>query len=199
MSKILIVDDKYANIVVLRRILAGTPVEIMEAQSGELALELCSEHDFAVVLLDVIMPNMDGFEVAKRLRKNIATHHIPILFITAYDMDDKQVIAAYDELEAVDFIQKPVNNKILLARVKIFLRLWAEKQARENSIIFLAEQKRELKAEVEKRQEVEEQLRLSNEIVTNRSSYRASRVHATMENALDAIICIDTKGRIVEF
>ncbi|MBF0195300.1 MAG: response regulator [Magnetococcales bacterium] len=197
--KVLIVDDQQRNIVVLRRILAGTNVEILEAQTGELAIKLCGEHDFAVVLLDVIMPGMDGFEVAKELRKNVATKNLPILFITAYDMDDQHVVAAYDELEAVDFIQKPLKNKILLARVSVFLKLWAEKKAREDSIVLLAEQKKELESEVIKRKKVEEQLRISHESVTIRAIDRESRLQATMENALDAIICIDTRGFVVEF
>ncbi|MBF0379970.1 MAG: response regulator [Magnetococcales bacterium] len=198
-SKILIVDDQRPNIVVLRRILSVTNVEILEAQTGELALKLCREHDFAVVLLDVIMPVMDGFEVARELRKNEATKNLPILFITAYDMDDQHVVAAYNKLEAVDFIQKPLKDKILLARVSVFLKLWNEKRAREDSILLLAEQKKELEREVKRRKEVEEQLRISHQSVTIRAIDRESRLQATMENALDAIICIDTNGIVVEF
>ncbi len=119
-TKILIVDDHQVNIIVLRRILAIKAVDIFEAQSGEAALQLCLEHDFAVILLDVIMPGMSGFETARHLRNTVATKSIPILFITAYDMDDKQVIAAYANFSAVDFIQKPINDKILLARVNVF-------------------------------------------------------------------------------
>jgi PAS domain S-box-containing protein len=198
-SKILIVDDQQTNVVVLRRILSVTNVEILEAQSGELALKLCSEHDFAVVLLGVIMPVMDGFEVARELRNNLATINLPILFITADDMDDQHVIAAYNKFQAIDFIQKPIKDIILLARVSVFIKLWEEKQARENSIELLAEQKREFESEVKKRKKVEEQLRIGHESITMRAIDRESRLQSTMENALDAIICLGSNGRVVDF
>jgi PAS domain S-box-containing protein len=197
--KILIVDDHPANIVALRRILKKTSLDLFEAESGQIALKLCQEHDFAVVLLDVIMPEIDGFDVAMQLRKNSVTRHMPILFITAYEMDSEQVIGAYDKLDAVDFIQKPINDRILMARINVFLRLYVEKVNRERYIVLLAEQKIELENEVKRRQKAEDQLRLSHENVVIRAVDRESRLQATMENALDAIVCINTTGKIVDF
>ncbi|MBF0455426.1 MAG: response regulator [Magnetococcales bacterium] len=197
--KILIVDDLLTNIAILKRVLSGASAELYEARSGQKALDLCQEHDFAVVLLDVVMPEMDGFEVARRLRNNHLTRNMPILFITAYEMTSAQVIAAYDELRAVDFIQKPINERILLARVFVFLRLHIEKHAREFSIKLLAEQKLQLESEVKRRREVEEQLRLSHENITLKALDRESRLQATVENALDAIICTNERGVVVDF
>ena len=197
--KILIVDDLSANLDILKEILTETKAVVVEATSGEMALELCGQNNFAAILLDVMMPGMDGFEVARQLR-NDATHcNTPILFITAHDMNSKKVITAYDELNVVDFIQKPVDDRILLARVNVFLRLYREKTARENSIELLAKQKQKLENEIVKRQLMEEQLRLSQKNATIMAVDRGSRLHATVATAMEGIVSTNSEGVVVDF
>jgi signal transduction histidine kinase len=121
--KILAVDDKPANLFALAKILDKIDVELFKAQSGKEALELTLDHDFALVLLDVQMPDMDGYEVTELLRSEESTKRIPIIFITAIDRDEKFEIKGY-ETGAVDFIFKPFDERILLSKVKVFVELY---------------------------------------------------------------------------
>ena len=122
-QKILIVDDKPANLVVLRKQLKCLKnVEIIEAGGGNEALTLTLNHDFALAILDVQMPEMDGYELAKLLREEEKTADIPIIFLSAVFSDDFHIYEGYKS-GAVDFITKPFNPEILLCKVRIFLRL----------------------------------------------------------------------------
>ena len=124
---ILIVDDKPANLLALRKILARPGVNIIEASSGNDALALLLEHDVALVLLDVQMPDMDGFETAELMRGNEETKHIPIIFVTAISKEQKYVFKGYDK-GAVDYLFKPLDPDILLSKVNIFLELHRQKE-----------------------------------------------------------------------
>jgi CheY-like chemotaxis protein len=86
--KILVVDDTPANLVAMRRLLARADADIFEASSGNEALALCLDHQFALVLLDVNMPEMDGFEVAEFISENDHLNETPIIFVTAAYADD---------------------------------------------------------------------------------------------------------------
>lgn len=122
-QKILIVDDKPANLVVLRKQLKCLKnVEIIEASNGNDALTLTLNHDFALAILDVQMPEMDGYELAKLLREEEKTADIPVIFLSAVFSDDFHIYEGYKS-GAVDFLTKPFNPEILLCKVKIFLRL----------------------------------------------------------------------------
>jgi PAS domain S-box-containing protein len=122
-QKILIVDDKPANLVALRKQLRCLEnVEIIEAGSGNEALTLTLNHDFSLAILDVQMPEMDGYELAKLMQEEEKTADIPIIFLTAVFSDDFHIYEGYKS-GAVDFITKPFNPDILLSKVKIFLRL----------------------------------------------------------------------------
>jgi two-component system cell cycle response regulator len=125
---ILIVDDKPANLLALRKILAKPGLDIIEASSGNEALALLLEHDFALILLDVQMPNMDGFETAEIMRGNEETKHIPIIFVTAISKEQKYVFEGYDK-GAVDYLFKPLDPDILQSKVNIFLELYGQKDA----------------------------------------------------------------------
>ncbi|MCP4693390.1 MAG: diguanylate cyclase [Desulfobacterales bacterium] len=125
---ILIVDDKMENILALEKFLRKPDLNILRATSGREALSLMGEHDFALVLLDVHMPRMDGFETAERMRGNAETRHIPIIFISDMRKERKHVFKAY-ESGAVDFLPKPVNPDILQRKVHIFLELYKQKAA----------------------------------------------------------------------
>ncbi len=122
-QKILIVDDKPANLVALRKQLRCLEnVEIIEAGSGNDALTLTLNHDFALAILDVQMPEMDGYELAKIMREEEKTADVPVIFLSAVFSDDFHIYEGYKS-GAVDFITKPFNPEILLCKVKIFLRL----------------------------------------------------------------------------
>lgn len=120
--KILIVDDLPANRLSLRRLLAKMDAELIEAASGNDALAACLDHHFALILLDVNMPDMDGFEVAQLLGEDPQSRDTPIIFISAA-YDDMSRLKGYGS-GAVDYIAKPVNDVILRSKVAIFLELY---------------------------------------------------------------------------
>ncbi|MCJ8300327.1 MAG: diguanylate cyclase [Pseudomonadales bacterium] len=122
--QILIVDDVAANRIALRKILRDYDAEIVEADSGIEALKYAVNlKNLALILLDVQMPEMDGYEVAEILREEEQTNHIPIIFITAVHRDESHVLKGYSS-GAVDYIPKPIDPDILRSKVNIFLKLW---------------------------------------------------------------------------
>lgn len=125
---ILLVDDRPENLIALEAILDGLDLHTVKACSGNEALALILEYDFAVVLLDVQMPEMDGYETARLMRGTERTRHIPIIFVTAINKDESHVFKGY-ESGAVDYIFKPLDADILQAKIKVFLDL--DRQRRE--------------------------------------------------------------------
>lgn len=123
---ILLVDDKPNNLLALEKLLKGPEINIFKAQSGNDALALILEHDFAVILLDVQMPDMDGFETAELIRGNNETSSIPIIFVTAINKEQRHVFRGY-EAGAVDYLFKPLDPDILKSKVKTFLELYNQK------------------------------------------------------------------------
>jgi len=119
--KLLLVDDDAANLLALEAILEPLHEELMLAQSGADALRLCLEHKFAAILLDVRMPDMDGFETAELIRSRKKSQLTPILFLTAY-RSDEQLFRGYD-LGAVDFLFKPIVPEVLQSKVSVFVGL----------------------------------------------------------------------------
>ncbi len=130
-GKILVVDDRSENLLAIETALKHVDAEIIKANSGNQALALILRHDFALVLLDVQMPEMDGFEVATLMRDNQHTRQIPIIFVTAISTDEKYVFRGYEN-GAVDYLFKPLNPDILQAKVQVFLDL--DRQKRELEI-----------------------------------------------------------------
>ncbi len=121
-GRILIVDDLPANLVALEAALAPLRREVVKAASGREALARVLEHDFSLVLLDVHMPDIDGFETAELVRGIERTKHLPIIFVTAGDQNPSAVLRAY-RLGAVDFLYKPLELEILLAKISVFVTL----------------------------------------------------------------------------
>lgn len=119
---ILIVDDVDANLVALEAQLGGLDCDIVRASNGNDALRHLLKREFAVMLLDVQMPEMDGYEVARLARENSATRDVPIIFVTAMHETERTVLRGYGS-GAVDFLFKPINPDILLSKVRIFLEL----------------------------------------------------------------------------
>ncbi len=124
--KILMVDDRVENLVALERTFADLDAKIVRATSGEQALACLLDHDFALILLDVQMPEMDGFETATLIRNNEDTQHIPIIFVTAINKDQSHVFSGYAS-GAVDYLFKPLDPDILISKVKVFLELDRQK------------------------------------------------------------------------
>ncbi|MCS0613356.1 response regulator [Massilia kyonggiensis] len=122
-TKILLVDDQPANLAVLEAILADLGQALVSVTSGEAALREVLAHDFAVVLLDVRMPTMNGFELAELIREHPRTHSLPIIFLTAGDADEFPLERAY-ALGAVDYLTKPLNPIVLRAKVAVFIDLY---------------------------------------------------------------------------
>ena len=120
-ARVLVVDDISANLKLLEVRLSAEYFEVATASSGPEALEICERSQCDIVLLDVMMPGMDGFEVARRLKANPATHHIPIIMVTALDQPSDRVKGL--EAGADDFLTKPVNDVALIARVRSLVRL----------------------------------------------------------------------------
>ncbi len=125
--KVLLVDDVEANLVALEGILGRVPCELIRAGSGNEALRLLLKHDFAVVLLDVQMPGMDGYEVAQHARDNPDTRHVPIIFVTATHETQESVLKGYDA-GAFDLLFKPVDPYVLRSKVQVFLDLYLNRQ-----------------------------------------------------------------------
>jgi two-component system sensor histidine kinase/response regulator len=125
---VLLVDDIEANIVALEAVLSDLPCELVRANSGNGALRELLRREFAVMLLDVQMPEMDGYEVARYARENQSTREVPIIFLTAMLENEPSVLRGYGS-GAVDFLFKPVNPQVLRAKVRIFLELDASRRA----------------------------------------------------------------------
>ena len=144
-QKILIVDDKAENLFSLKKVLADTQAEFVEALSGNDALIASLNHDFALAILDVQMPEMDGYELAEFLRSEEKTRHMPIIFVSAVYSSDYHVFKGY-EAGGVDFLVKPFEARILLSKVNIFLELDRQQKALAESKAHIARQLYELKA-----------------------------------------------------
>ncbi|MBF0400300.1 MAG: response regulator [Magnetococcales bacterium] len=123
LPRILVVDDRHANLIAMQRLLKKVPVQVVLAQSGEAALALCMRDSFALALIDVHMPNMDGFELAGYLRGTDKTRKMPLIFVTASLTEELHSLRGYQS-GAVDYILKPIDDRILLSKVGVFLELY---------------------------------------------------------------------------
>lgn len=126
-ASILLVDDNPANVLSLRAILEDLGHDLVEARSGEEALQRVQSDEFAVVLLDVLMPGISGFETAKLMRRQDRSRHTPIIFLTASDIDRPRMEEGY-ALGAVDFLVKPILPVALRAKVRALVELFQDKQ-----------------------------------------------------------------------
>ena len=154
-SCILIVDDRPENLLTLEQVLESLDLDIIRAESGHQALERTLDHEFALILLDVQMPVMDGYETATLLRGNKKTKNIPIIFVTAARKEDANVFRGYGS-GAVDYLFKPLEADVLKSKVKIFLEL-------NNQRLLLEEKTRELDAKVAELEALKHELEDSNE------------------------------------
>jgi CheY-like chemotaxis protein len=126
--KVLIVDDVRASSLALEVLLQGLDCTLETARSGEAALSLLLREKFAVMLLDVRMPGMDGYEVARHVRMHAATRELPIIFMTAQSPDATDQLRLGYDAGAVDFLFKPINEQVLRGKVKVFLELYCSRR-----------------------------------------------------------------------
>lgn len=124
---VLLVDDLEENLLALDALLTREGVVCLKARSGDEALELLLVHDFALALLDVQMPGMDGFQLAEFMRGHSGARHIPIIFVTAGSADARRRFRGY-EAGAVDFIQKPIEPDVLRSKAGVFFDLYAQRR-----------------------------------------------------------------------
>lgn len=141
--KILVVDDQEKNLFSMNTILKSVDVEVHLAQSGREAISKILRNDYALILLDVQMPEIDGFDTAQLIRSNEESSNTPIIFVTAYYSDKSNVQKGYDA-GGVEYMCKPIDSQILLSKVKIFLDLYLEKHRTEVLNHELAESNQQL-------------------------------------------------------
>ncbi len=134
--KILIVDDLPENLLALEALLRGDHVELHKALSGDEALSLLLEHEFALALLDVQMPGMTGFELAELIRGSSRTMHLPIVFVSAADRDQSYTFRGYEN-GAVDFLYKPLDGHAVRSKVRVFTELYSKSRELRRQLVEL--------------------------------------------------------------
>jgi CheY-like chemotaxis protein len=122
-ARILLVDDHPENLLALEAILSSLDQELVRASSGEEALRALLKDEFALILLDVQMPGMDGFETAAQIKSRARTKDVPIIFLTAVDTDEHHAYRGY-AAGGADYITKPFDPWVLRAKVQVFVDLW---------------------------------------------------------------------------
>ena len=149
---ILIVDDIRANIIALKKTLELHNIDVDTAESGEEALKKILQTDYCLIIMDVQMPGLDGFEVVKILSGNKKTKDIPVIFLSALNIEKKYIFKGY-ETGAVEYITKPVDTDLLILKVKTFLKIY-EQQSQ------LKEMKNLLSKEIKIRKEAQNNLEI---------------------------------------
>jgi PAS domain S-box-containing protein len=180
--EILLVDDRPENLLALEAILEPLNQTLIKAHSGDEALRKLLLHDFAVILLDVQMPGINGFETARLIKSRERTKYIPIIFLTAISKDEEYVFQGYS-VGAVDYLAKPFQPDILRSKVGVFVDLYLkQKQLSEQQVLLRASEVRELE--------------LKHKLEITESEARFSEI---VGSAMDAIVVFDTDGRISLF
>src|SRR5689334_15941081 len=124
---ILLVDDESRNLDVLESILTDPGYRLLRADNADLALKLLLEHQVAAIVLDIKMPGVSGFELARMVKNTKRFRETPIVFLTGYMLDDQDIMAGYTA-GGVDYLTKPVNPEILRQKVAVFANLFRKTQ-----------------------------------------------------------------------
>jgi len=156
-AKILIVDDIKINRQLLISNLSTLEVDFVEANCGAIAIEESRRHDFALILLDVNMPDMDGYTVAKSLLSQPHKQHVPIIFLTAYYYNLEQKNQGY-AVGAVDYLELPIDHNLLLKKVQVFVRLWQYSATLKETLHEMAMVRAKLEQEIKQRKVTEAHL-----------------------------------------
>lgn len=161
---VLLVDDRAENLVALEAVLEGLGQNLIKVQSGEAALKYLLQNDVAVILLDVQMPGMDGFETAKLIRQRERSQHTPIIFLTAFKEGDDLLSHGYT-LGAVDYLYKPINSTILTSKVSVFIELFKKNLEVQQQAAQLIAKNAEIVRAQAARQQAEDANRLKDEFL----------------------------------
>lgn len=161
-AKLLIVDDLPENLQALAKIIEQDDRQIYQASSGEAALGLLLEHDFALAILDVMMPDMNGFELAELMRGTEKTRHIPIVFVTAGGRELNFAFKGY-ETGAVDFLHKPLDIAAVKSKVNVFVSLYQQRSQVKQQVEALELSQRQLQAT---RLELEQALKMRDDFIS---------------------------------
>ena len=194
---ILIVDDEPANLKVLEVILDDPGYRLVRATSANDALLALMADDFGLLILDIRMPDMSGFELANLIKQRKKSASVPIIFLTAFYNEDQDVLAGYGT-GAVDYLHKPVNATVLRSKVAVFVEL--HRKSRE-----LAMANRALLLEVTERRRAEEQLRELNESLDRRVTERSEALREseqrfrTMADQTPVMMWVTSPSGLVEF
>jgi len=175
--KILIVDDEPSNHRVYERTLEPLDLEFVKAMSGQQALAVAHRHDFFLILMDVQMPGMDGFETASLILDHPKTCHIPVIFITAFARDEMFEFKGYAS-GAVDYLVKPINDEIVKSKVGVFLELYEEKIRLDNAYKI--------------KKKAEEELREHKEHLEELVKERTDKLQQSLDNLME------TQNQLVE-
>ena len=187
---ILLVDDETRNLDVLESVLASPDCRLVRAESAQQALGLLLDGEFAAIVLDIQMPEMSGIELANLIKQRKRTQHIPIIFLTAYYQEDKDVLEGYG-IGAVDYLTKPINPQILKSKVGVFVELFRKTRA-------LGAINAALEAEVMQRMGAEKALvEANNELEARVQSRTAdlSRANAELRNREDALRASEAQAK----
>src|SRR5688572_3368045 len=158
--KILLVDDKAENLVALEAVLDGLGQQLVKAQSGKEALRACLENDFAAILLDVKMPDMDGFETAAMIREREQSKDTPIIFLTALKSEEHLFRGYY--MGAVDYLYKPIVPEVLRSKVAVFVDLCRKSAILKRNSDTLEQKNEQLRQEISERMRAEADVRSLN-------------------------------------
>ncbi|MGE4421105.1 MAG: diguanylate cyclase [Pseudodesulfovibrio sp.] len=172
LQKILIVDDSRTNLALLNHMLRDVDCKVVQADSGLEAVDMARNDDFALILLDIQMPGMNGYEAASKIKEHERSRNVPIIFITAIYQDEENVRQGY-ETGAVDYLFRPVDVDILISKVKAFLQMNRQKVL--------------LEQEIEQRRRTETALRVAEE------KYRS-----IFERAIEGIFQCTPEGEFLE-
>jgi CheY-like chemotaxis protein len=126
-ARILLVDDRPENLVALEAILSSLGQILVPVRSGEQAVQAVLADEYAVVLLDIMMPGMDGFETARQIKQHARSRDVPIIFLTAATMQPEQAFRGY-AAGAVDYLAKPFDPWVLKSKVQVFVDLYLKRE-----------------------------------------------------------------------
>jgi signal transduction histidine kinase len=174
---ILLVDDKPENLVALEAVLEAPGHELITAQSGKEALRACLEHDFAAILLDVKMPDMDGFETAAMIRERERSCDVPIIFLTALKSEEHLFRGYY--MGAVDYLYKPIVPEVLRSKVAVFVDLCRKNRLLKKHADALEQKNAELEKEMIERAKADEDIRRLNAELERRVEERTKELSRT--------------------
>jgi PAS domain S-box-containing protein len=179
LPSLLIVDDNSLNLNYLKAVVRGLNVEVIAANSGLLALERSHDVELALAIIDIHMPEMNGYELAVKLNENRKNNLIPVIFLTANFSNEADVLKGYEK-GAVDYIFKPINNHILLSKIKVFVDLFKQKKLIEEDKLLLKEYTNEL-------------IKINHEKKESEKKYRNY-----INKAPDGVFVLDENGRFIE-